>query len=132
MKAYFVDFRQKTIDTYYSQPISQSQLANKFSVARSFVQKLLKQHRLTGNIAPKHGGGVKLKLSPNQLALLVELIKINNDATLEELCDLLAAQTGVVVSRATMRRMTQRLKLTVKKNTLPSRKRNGKSPTSQI
>lgn len=132
MKSYSVDFRQKILETYYSQPISQSQLANKFSVARSFVQKILKQHRLTGNIAPKHGGGVKLKLSPNQLALLAELIESNNDATLEELCDLLAAQTGVVVSRATMGRMTQRLKLTVKKNTLPLRKRNGKSPTSQI
>jgi transposase len=133
MKAYSIDFRQKILDTYYSQPISQSQLANKFSVARSFVQKLLKQHRLTGNIAPKHGGGVKLKLSPNQLAMLAELIESNNDATLEELCDLLASQTGVVVSRSTMGRMTQRLKFTVKKkHSSPQKKKRKESNFSDM
>jgi transposase len=45
---------------------------------------------------------------------------------------MLASQTGVVVSIATMGRMTERLKITVKKNTIPPRKRNGKSATSQI
>jgi transposase len=132
MKAYSVDFRQKILDAYYSVPISQSQLAERFSVARSFVQKLIKQYRLTGNITPKHGGGSQLKLSPEQLALLAELIEDNNDATLEELCQMLASKTGVVVSIATMGRMTKRLKLTVKKNTISSRKRNRKSATSQI
>jgi transposase len=132
MKAYSVDFRQKILDAYYSVPISQSQLAERFSVARSFVQKLIKQYRLTGNITPKHGGGSQLKLSPEQLALLAELIEDNNDATLEELCQMLASKTGVVVSIATMGRMTERLKLTVKKNTISSRKRNRKSATSQI
>jgi hypothetical protein len=33
------------------------QLAESFSVALRFVHKLLKQYRLTGNVAPKHGGG---------------------------------------------------------------------------
>lgn len=116
MKAYSTDLRQKIIDTYHSIPISQRQLAERFSVALSFVQKLLKQYRLTGNIAPQaHGGGGQLKLTPEQLAILAKLIETNNDATLEELCHLLAEKTGVVVSRATMGRMTQRLNITVKK-----------------
>lgn len=116
MKAYSIDLRQKILDAYHSSPISQSQLAKRFSVALSFGQKLLKQYRLTGNIAPKaHGGGGQLKLTPEQLTTLAELIEANNDATLEELCHLLAEKTGVVVSRATMGRMTQRLNLTVKK-----------------
>ena len=124
MKAYSIDFRQKIIDYYYSSPISQSQLAEKFSVARSFVQKLLKQYRLTGNVAPKHGGGSQLKLSPEQLAILAQLIETNNDATLAELCQMLAYQTGVVVSIATMGRMTERLKITVKKkHYLPQKKK---------
>ncbi|XZN92061.1 MAG: hypothetical protein ACM65M_04185 [Microcoleus sp.] len=38
-----------------------------------------------------------------------------NDATLEELCELLHEKIGVTVSRATMGRMTQRLKMTFKK-----------------
>ncbi|OJJ20685.1 hypothetical protein BI308_20515 [Roseofilum reptotaenium AO1-A] len=63
MKAYSIDLRQKIIDTYYNQPISQRQLATRFCVALSLVQKLLKQYRLTGNVAPQpHRGGVKLKL----------------------------------------------------------------------
>ena len=116
MKAYSIDLRQKIIDTYHSIPISQRQLAERFSVALSFVQKLLKQYRLTGSIAPQpHGGGGQLKLTPEQLAILAELIETNNDATLEELCHLLTEKTGVVVSRATMGRMTQRLNITVKK-----------------
>lgn len=132
MKPYSVDFRQKIIEAYYSQPISQMQLAQKFSVARSFVQKLIKQYRTTGDITPKHGGGSRLKLSPEQLVILVHLIESNNDATLEELCQMLASETGVVVSIATMYRMTKRLKITVKKNTISSRKIYRKSTTSQI
>jgi transposase len=133
MKAYSIDLRQKIIDAYHSRPLSQRQVAEQFSVALSFVQKLLKQYRLTGNIAPKaHGGGGQLKLTPEQLAILAQLIETQNDATLEELCDLLTQKTGVVVSRATMGRMTQRLNMTVKKkNTIPVRKSNRKSATSQ-
>jgi len=108
------------------------QLAQRFSVALRFVQKLLKQYRLTGNVAPKHGGGSQLKLSPEQLAILAQLIETNNDATLAELCQMLASQTGVVVNIATMGRMTERRKITVKKKHYPPRKRNGKSATSQI
>jgi len=54
---------------------------------------------------------------PEQLVSLSELIADKNDSTLEELCQLLKEKTGVTVSRATMGRMTQRLKLAVKKNT---------------
>ncbi len=124
MKAYSIDFRQKIIDTYHSQPISQRQLARRFCVALSFVQKLLKQYRLTGNVAPQpHRGGVKLKLNEEQLIILAELIEEKNDATLDELCILLESKTGVRVSRATMGRMTERLNLTWKKNTIPIEKR---------
>ncbi len=133
MKAYSIDLRQKIIDAYHTSPISQRQLAERFSVALSFVQKLLKQYRQTGNIAPQaHGGGGQLKLTPEQLGILANLIETNNDATLEELGHLLTEKTGVVVSRATMGRMTQRLNITVKKNTIPIRKRKFKSSTSQI
>lgn len=117
MKAYSIDLRQKIIDVYENEEISQRQLAKRFRVALSFIVKLIKQYRETGEIAPKpFRGGVKLKLTPEQLESLADLIEHNNDATLEELCQLLQEKTGVTVSRATMGRMTQRLKLTVKKN----------------
>ena len=122
MKAYSVDLRQKIVDTYQSESISQRQLAQRFCVSKSFVIKLLKQYRETGDIKPlPHGGGAKLKVKPEQLEVLAELIETNNDATLEELCQMLQEKAKVVVSRATMGRMTQRLNLTVKKNSLCSR-----------
>ena len=117
MKAYSIDLRQKIIEVYENEEISQRQLAKRFRVALSFIVKLIKQYRETGEIAPKpFRGGVKLKLTPEQLESLANLIENNNDATLEELCQLLQEKIGVTVSRATMGRMTQRLKLTVKKN----------------
>lgn len=116
MKAYSIDLRQKIIDVYEKEEISQRQLAKRFCVALSFIVKLLRQYRQTGEIAPKpFNGGVKLKLTLDQIRILADLIENNNDATLEELCQLLKEKTGVTISRATMGRMTQRLKLTVKK-----------------
>lgn len=124
MKAYSIDLRQKIIDVYEKEEISQRQLAKRFCVALSFIVKLLKQYRQTGEIAPKpFNGGVKLKLTLDQIRILADLIENNNDATLEELCQLLKEKTGVTISRATMGRMTQRLKLTVKKNSLARMKR---------
>ena len=116
MKAYSLDLRQKIIDVYEQEEISQRQLAKRFRVALSFIVKLLKQYRTTGDISPKpFKGGVKLKLSPENLVVLADLIENNNDATLDELCQMLKEKIGVSISRATMGRMTQRLKLTVKK-----------------
>ncbi len=117
MKAYSLDLRQKIIDVYEQEKISQRQLAKRFNVALSFIVKLLKKYRTTGSISPKpFNGGVKLKLNSENLLVLAELIEENNDATLEELCQILKEQSGISISRATMGRMTQRLKLTVKKN----------------
>jgi transposase len=88
----------------------------------SFVQKLLKQYRETKNITPRTDRcGVKGKLNAEQLLILAELVKANNDATLEELRYLLYGKIGFSVSRATIGRMIKLLKITVKKNSLPFR-----------
>jgi len=124
MKAYSVDFREKIIQVYENEEISQRQLAKRFCVALSFIEKLVKQYRETGEIAAKpFAGGVKLKVNSEQLVILAELIEANNDATLEKLGQLFQEKTGVSLSRATIGRMTQRLQMTVKKNALRNRKR---------
>ena len=116
MKSYSVDFRQKIINVYHSEPISQREIAKRFGVAPSFVQKLLKQSRQTPSIAPQtQRCGGQLKLNPEQLVVLAELIETNKDATLEELCDLLHQKIGITISRATMGRMRQRLDMTFQK-----------------
>ena len=125
MKAYSIDLRQKIIDVYNEGNLSQRQLAQQFRVALSFIQKLLKQYRQTGNIAPKvRTQQTPIKLSSKELLVLQELVNSNNDATLEELPHQLALKTGVLIGRSTVDKMLSRLNLTVKKNTVRYGKRN--------
>ncbi len=104
------------MDVYHNEPLSQRAIANRFSVALSFVQKLIKQYRETQNIAPRtERCGVKLKLNAEQLLTLAELIEENNDATLEELRYLLYQKIGFTISITTMVRMAKLLNMTLKK-----------------
>ena len=116
-KAYSMDFRQKIVDAYDRGGISQRQLAQKFDVTKSFVQKLLKQRRETGSIAPK----VREKQTPPKLndehrAILIGLVEAKNDATLAELCDQIYERTGVRVGITTMHNTLKKLEITLKKN----------------
>jgi transposase len=123
MKTYSLDFRQKIMDVYHNEPLSQRAIANRFCVTLSFVQKLIKQYRETQNIAPRtERCGVKLKLNAEQLLILAELIEENNDATLEELRYLLYQKIGFTISIATMGRMAKLLNMTLKKTLFPSDK----------
>jgi transposase len=117
MKAYSIDLRQKIVDTYESEVmLTQQQLADRFRVDKSFIIKLLKQYRETGDIAPKpHGGGHKLKTDPSQLVSLIEIVQENNDATLSEYCDLLEEKEQVSISISSMCNLLQRLDLRRKK-----------------
>ncbi len=127
MQPYSIDFRQKIIEVYEQEKISIRNLAKRFRVAKSFVQKLLKQYQQTGDIKPKRqGGNSPPKVQSSDLVTLTEIIEANNDATLEELCELLEAETGIKVSRATMGRISQNLDYTVKKKLSMLRKKKMK------
>ena len=130
MKAYSIDLRQKIVDAYAEGNVSQRQLAKQFRVALSFIEKLLKQHRETGNIAPKKRlHQTPTKLNAEQLKVLGHLVEENNDATLEELRDLLEQKTGVRIGRSTVDRMLGKLEFTVKKNSTSHRERERPSAT---
>ncbi len=62
--------------------------------------------------------------------MLGQLVEENNDATLEELPDLVEASTGIRVGRSTIDRMLKRLNLTLKKNVPRQRKRKRACPTA--
>lgn len=124
MKAYSLDLRQKIIDTYFEGGISQRQLAKRFRVALSFVEKLLKQYREVGNIAAKvRIQQTPTKLNAQQLSILKQTVEANKDATLNELCSHLEQKTGVHVGQTTMDRMLRMMNIKVKKNTARQRKR---------
>ena len=78
---------------------------------------MLKRYRTDGTVEPRaRGGGRLAKLSPEQEAVLATLVEEDNDAILVELCDRLEQRVSVRISRATMGRIVQKLKLTRKKN----------------
>ena len=124
MRAYPLEFRQKIVDTYYDTPISQRALAQKFNVALSFVSKLLKQNRETGNLAPKSSPGRPRQLSPEQESVLVQIVEEHNDWTLKEYQAELKEQTGIEISTTTICRILQNLGYPrKKKRCIPLRKR---------
>ncbi len=93
------------------------QLAKRFRVSLTFIENLLKRYRTDGTVEPRaHGGGQGAKLSREQEAVVATLVEENNDAILVELCDQREQRVGVQISRATMGRYVQKLKLTRKKN----------------
>jgi transposase len=53
MKPYSIDFRKKIIEVCEKEGTSIRQLARRFRVAKSFIQKLLKQARETGCLQPQ-------------------------------------------------------------------------------
>ena len=116
MLSYSIDFRQRLIEVYQKEKVSIRKLAERFRVAKSFIQKLLKQYKETGDIKPKRQvGNSPPKVQGEDMVTLREIIENNNDATLSELCELLEHQTGIRVSTATMGRISHDLDYTVKK-----------------
>jgi transposase len=84
MQPYSIDLRKKIIEVRQQENISIRKLAERFKVAKSFVQNLLKRFEETGDISPiPQGGSPPTKLNREQLVTLVEIIEENNDATLK-------------------------------------------------
>jgi transposase len=117
MPAYSIDLRQKILRAWARHLGSQRALADLFGVSLACVEKVLRQHRTTGDLAPKpHAGGQKPRLDTAAQAVVQGFMRANPDATLEELCTRAAAETGVRVSVPTMCRTLQRLGLPRKKS----------------
>jgi transposase len=117
MAAYSIDLRQKILRACERPLGSQRRIADVFGVSLAFVEKVWRQHRTTGDIAPKpHAGGQKPRLDPTAQAVVQRLVDDHPDATLEELCTRVATERGVRVSVPTMCRVLRRLGLPRKKS----------------
>lgn len=57
MKSYSIEFREKIVKAYFQGNTSIIKVAARFSVAKSFVQKLLSIHKCQGSLEPKKPGG---------------------------------------------------------------------------
>lgn len=117
MRPYSIDLRNKIVEIWMQENISIRKLAKRFGVSKSFIQKLIKKSQETGDISPlPQGGSPPCKLNSEQLIILVELMEKNNDATFEELSELLEKATGVKVGKSTIGRISQKLNYSLKKN----------------
>jgi transposase len=91
---YSTDLRQRVVDGYKAKEGSQRQLADRFKVSLSFVQRLIRRYRNTGKVSAKpHRGGAsylaplrikpyKLKRGTIKLHEFYELLLLNQDLCL--------------------------------------------------
>lgn len=115
MNAYSSDLRERIAQAYDEGEGSQRALAARFRVSRTFVERLLRRRRETGNLAAlPRSGGQRSALDAAALRLVARLVRQQNDLTLSELCDLV--ERSLRVSVPTMHRAAARLGLRTKKD----------------
>jgi transposase len=116
MKAYSLDLRQKVLRACDQRLGSQRAIATLFGVSQSFVEKLLRRRRATGDISARpHAGGRRAIYDATALAHVRRPVQEHADATLAELAAQLEAQHGLRASVPTMGRMVLALQLPRKK-----------------
>ncbi|MGB8645429.1 MAG: helix-turn-helix domain-containing protein [Anaerolineae bacterium] len=115
MKAYSADLRERVIAAVRDANLPQPEIAETFGVSLSCVEKWWRIFRNAQRTAPlPHAGGARRLLQPHA-AVIRHLVAHQPDATLEELCTLVAAQTGVQANPSMMCRELHRLQLPRKK-----------------
>jgi transposase len=117
MQAYSLDLRQKILRAYDQRRSSQRAIAALFGVSQSFVEKLLRRRRATGDIAPRpHAGGRRALCNEAARAVVRRLVQEQPDATRAEFCERLWIQQSLRVSVPTMGRLVIALRLPRKKS----------------
>jgi transposase len=116
MKPYSLDLRERIIAALESGTDSQPEIAATFGVSLSFVEKLWRKWRKTGNCeALPHAGGRERSLK-NDESKVRAAVAAQPDLTLVELCEHVAAASGASVVPMTMCRELKRLNLPRKKS----------------
>ncbi|AMJ64720.1 helix-turn-helix domain-containing protein [Hymenobacter sp. PAMC 26628] len=128
MKPYSPDLRERIAAACAAGNTSISQVAVRFSVSLSFVNKLLKRQRTSGSLAAlPHRGGPSPLPDADARPPLAACVARQPDATLDELRGHLAASGGPAVGRTTLWQGLQALHLRRQKrvSTPPSATPNG-------
>jgi transposase len=84
-------------------------------VSKAFIQRVLKQKKLTGHVQPKkQGGAMKSQLEKYSMQL-AQMVENYPDLTLGEYCEYWGETYGLWLSTSTMCRALQKQQLTRKK-----------------
>lgn len=110
MKAYSIDLRERVAAVCVEPGARMYQVAARFGVSISFVDKLLHRQRTTNSFAalPARGGPAP-RLDAAGHALLTACLRQQSDATLLEVGAALAAAGGPALSRTSMWRAVEKL-----------------------
>ena len=116
MRAYSQDLRERIIEAVETQDGSQAEIAERYAVSLSFVQKLWQRWRATSSCAPQpHGGGRQRSLRDAEGLIRAELAA-QPAMTLAALCERVAQAGHPQVTTKTMCLELKRLKLPLKKS----------------
>jgi transposase len=111
MKTYSMDLRQRVVDAYDHKMGTLKEIATRFSVSLSWVQKLMRLRRTCGSFAPKpHGGGRRPKFEGERLAELKRWVEQKPDATLQELLERSKVPASIMAVQRALKRLGCRLK----------------------
>jgi transposase len=113
-RAYSTDLRERVLVAYAAGEGSQAVIARRYRVGERTLSGWLKAARDEGRRGPKPRGSGPAPLG-GAAAVLADLVVEQNDATLAEYADRLAARTGMRRSPAAICRALQRLGLVRKK-----------------
>jgi transposase len=121
MRPLSVDLRVRIVALVEFGELSLRKLAELFAVDLSTIVRLLQLYRSTGSVQPKpHAGGPVPKLDAQAMARLLQLVREQPDATLEELRDRLGVDCGIM----TIFRALKRSRITRKKKTYHAEERD--------
>ncbi len=113
MRPHSADLRHRIVTLYEQGNGAIRQLGKRFQVSQDSVRLLVKHYQATGSIAPKPcAGGSQPTLQSTHHQVLQELVDADNDATLVQLAERLAARTGTHVSGSTISRILSKLGIT--------------------
>jgi transposase len=116
MRAYSQDLRERIIEALAAHEESHTEIAERFVVSVSFVDKLWRRWRRTGSCAPQpHGGGRQRSLRNAEGLIRAALVQ-QSDMTLAALCERVAQAGHPQVTTKTMCLELQRLQLPLKKS----------------
>jgi transposase len=124
MKPYSSDLRRRVIEAIQDNEETQEEIADRFSVGLSFIEKLWRRFRETGSYEALPQAGGRERLLKNDEALIRRKVAEQPDITLLELAEYVSAKTGRrAVSEVVMWGQLERMNLPRKKVASRSRKR---------
>jgi transposase len=96
MRTISVDLRERILQSYDQKEGTRQEIAHRYRVSLGMVKKLLRQRRLTGDIAPRHRfSGRKPKILESHRGKMQKALVKKPDLTLEELRTVLALECSL-------------------------------------